>query len=125
VQADFIWNNLNYHVTQKIYLTKFNGCAIVLFVKPNTFMITKNLNLRLSIDEQAQAAAGALSSLADCIRNLGSIPSGHLYARLEDYMSLETYQKLIGLLVEAGMVRQHSSHLLEWIGPRGSAVTLA
>jgi hypothetical protein len=72
--------------------------------------------------KQAQAAAGALLALAECIRNLGSVPSGHLYARLMDYMSLETYQKLIEILVQAGMVRQHPSHLLEWIGPRGSDV---
>lgn len=70
--------------------------------------------------DQAQAAAGALLALAECIRNLGSVPSGDLYARVMGYMSLETYEALIGILVDAGKVRRHPSHLLEWTGPGGS-----
>jgi hypothetical protein len=38
------------------------------------------------------------------------------------HMSLETYEAVIGLLVEAGKVRRRSNHLLEWIGPGGSAI---
>jgi hypothetical protein len=74
------------------------------------------------LGDQAQAAAGALLALAECIRDLGSVPSGHLCARLKGHMSLETYQKLIGILVQAGMVCQHPNHLLEWTGPGGSVV---
>lgn len=72
--------------------------------------------------DQAQAAAGALLALAECIRDLGSVPSGHLYARVMGYMSLETYEALIGILVDAGKVRRHPSYLLEWIGPGGSVL---
>lgn len=56
-------------------------------------------------------------AIADCIRRLGSVPSGHLYARLMGHMSLETYEALIGILIEAGKVKRHPSHLLVWIGP--------
>jgi len=73
-------------------------------------------------DFHAQAAVGAVLAIADCIRALGSVPSGHLYARLMGHMSLETYEAVIGLLVEAGKVRRRSNHLLEWIGPGGSAI---
>lgn len=69
--------------------------------------------------DQAQAAAGALLALAECIRDLGSVPSGNLYARVMGYMSLETYEALIGILVDAGKVRRHPSHLLEWTGLSG------
>ena len=66
--------------------------------------------------EQKRALVLAVQALADAIRELGSIPSGHLYARLMDKLSLETYQMLIGVLKEAGKVKEHDSHLLVWIG---------
>lgn len=66
--------------------------------------------------DAAQAAAGALLALAECIRSIGSVPSGRLYARVMGYMSLETYEALIGILVDAGKIRRHPTHLLEWTG---------
>jgi len=71
---------------------------------------------------RAQAAAGAMLAIAECIRELGSVPSGHLYARLMEYMSIETYEKLIGILVEAGKIKRHPSHLLEWVGHKTTEV---
>lgn len=70
------------------------------------------------LESQAQAVAGAVLAIAECIRSLGSVPSGHLYARLMGHMSLETYEGVIGLLIEAGKVKRHSNHLLEWVGPQ-------
>lgn len=71
------------------------------------------------MNAQAQAATGAVLAVAECIRDLGSVPSGHLYARLTGHMSAESYQSIIAALVRAGLVRQHPNHLLEWIGPSG------
>ncbi len=71
-----------------------------------------------AINNRAQAAVGAALAIAECIRTLGPIPSGHLYARLMGYMSLETYEALIGILIEAGKIRRHRNHLLEWVGPK-------
>jgi len=68
-------------------------------------------NQRNAVREVAIAIAGA-------IKELGSVPSGHLYARLMDQMSLATYEKIVGALIGAGLVRKEPSHLLVWIGPR-------
>ena len=64
-----------------------------------------------------EAAANVVLAVADCIRELGTVPSGHLYARLMGQLDIESYQSVIGTLVRAGVVREHPSHLLEWIGP--------
>lgn len=79
------------------------------------------MSLSPNLHGAAQAAAGAALALAECIRDLGSVPSGHLYACVMGYMSLETYEALIGILVDAGKVRRHPSHLLEWVGPQRTA----
>ncbi len=73
----------------------------------------------MNASTQAQAATGAVLAVAECIRELGTVPSGHLYARLMGHMSADAYQGVIAALVRAGLVRQHPSHLLEWIGPSG------
>jgi hypothetical protein len=69
--------------------------------------------------EQVRAAVEVARAVGDCIRELRTVPSGHLYARLMGNLSLEDYQSVIATLVRAGLVREHASHLLEWIGPSG------
>jgi hypothetical protein len=54
--------------------------------------------------------------IADCIKELGSVPSGHLYARLMHNFTLEEYETIINLIINTGFVRKESSHLLVWIG---------
>lgn len=70
----------------------------------------------MSHAEQVTAAIRAAAAVGDAIRELGSVPSGHLYARLMGHMSLDTYNKLIGLLKQADLVKEEN-HLLTWIGP--------
>ena len=48
-------------------------------------------------------------AVADAIKALGSIPSGHLYARLMPHMSLEAYQAIIGVLKQAKTRRGDAS----------------
>ena len=67
--------------------------------------------------KQATAAIQITLAVGDAIKALGSIPSGHLYARLMDRMSLETYEKIIGVLKNTGLVKE-SGNLLTWIGPK-------
>jgi len=70
-----------------------------------------------STDQKRIAAtANIVAAVAETIRDLGSVPSGHLYARLMGHMNLETYEGIIGVLVRKGMVRQEPSHLLVWKG---------
>jgi hypothetical protein len=40
------------------------------------------------------------------------VPSGHLYAVLMDRMNLATYEALLSLLIEGGLISQ-SNHLLK------------
>jgi hypothetical protein len=68
---------------------------------------------------QSQQVTDALkiaAAIADTIKELGSIPSGHLYAQLMGRMSLETYDRIIAVLTNAKLVRLESSHMLVWIG---------
>jgi hypothetical protein len=54
-----------------------------------------------------------IETLREAIEACGSrgIPAGHLYAMVMDKVSLQVFEKCIGLLVEAGRVKR-SSHLL-------------
>lgn len=53
-------------------------------------------------------------ALIETIRDVKEVPSGHLYAGVMEYMSLETYEGLIAMLKRNGMVTESSSHLLTW-----------
>jgi len=64
------------------------------------------------MEKELQIAA----AMAEAIRSLGSVPSGHLYARLMGHVNLETYELIISVLVKANLVKQEN-FLLTWIGP--------
>lgn len=64
---------------------------------------------------QEKAALQVVLAVGEAIKDLGSVPSGHLYARLMGHMSLETYNKVIALLVKTGAVKEEN-HLLTWVG---------
>ncbi len=63
-----------------------------------------------------QAVKAQALVIAEAIRALGSVPSGHLYARLMSHFSFEEYEQLIGILKSAKLVKEEESHLLVWIG---------
>lgn len=64
---------------------------------------------------QAQKAAIAIvMAMAEAIEQLGEVPSGHLYARLMDKMSIGEYNRIIDILKELGWVSE-SNHLLKWV----------
>lgn len=63
------------------------------------------------------AAFQILAAVAEAIRELRSVPSGHLYAQLMGRMDFETYTKIIDRLKGAGLVAENKSNLLTWIGP--------
>ena len=62
---------------------------------------------------QIQGAIKVVAAIAETIRELGSIPSGHLYAQLMGRMTIEQYNGVIDTLKNAGLVREES-HLLIW-----------
>ena len=67
--------------------------------------------------EQIKAAFEMTAAVAEAIRELGSVPSGELYARLMPHLDFPTYEKLIATLKGAGLVAEDKSHLLRWVGP--------
>jgi hypothetical protein len=64
---------------------------------------------------QEKAAMQAVLAVGEAIKDLGSVPSGHLYAQLMGHMSLDNYNSIIGLLKRVGAVKEEG-HLLTYIG---------
>ncbi len=71
----------------------------------------------MSDTEKTKAVIHVTVAVADAIRSLGEVPSGLLYARLMDRMSLDVYTKVIGILKRSKFVRE-SNNVLYWEGPR-------
>ncbi len=67
-------------------------------------------------NSQMVDAIQATAAIAEAIREVGSIPSGHLYAHVVGRMTYETYTAVIALLKRAGLVAE-SSNVLRWVGP--------
>jgi hypothetical protein len=68
--------------------------------------------------EQIRAYIQTVKAIADTIKELGQVPAGTLYAQLMSLMSLDAFERTIGQLTGAGLVRREPSHLLVWIGPK-------
>jgi hypothetical protein len=69
-------------------------------------------------DERRRAAAAALTIckiIADAIKELGSIPSGHLYARIQTHLTLEQYRQAVETLKGSGLVEEKNDVLI-WKG---------
>jgi hypothetical protein len=66
--------------------------------------------------DQIKAAIQITLAIADAIRELGEVPSGHLYARI-GHLSIEDYNSIIDILKRGGLVKEQH-HLLTWIGPK-------
>ena len=71
----------------------------------------------MSRTSEALAAVRVAHAIAETIRELGEVPSGHLYARVMGVMDLRQYEQVISLLIDARLVERAPSHLLRWIGP--------
>ena len=65
-------------------------------------------------EQQTEAVVEIIKAVADAIRELKRVPSGHLYARLMGHMDLDQYNLIIGLLINAGLIEKTNSHELIW-----------
>ncbi|UOF83050.1 transcription factor E2F-4 dP-2/DNA ternarY [Caudoviricetes sp.] len=65
----------------------------------------------------ASAAIQVIKAIADSIKELGEVPSGHLYAMVAGHMDLTTYDKIINILIASNLIKREDSHLLVWVGP--------
>jgi hypothetical protein len=54
--------------------------------------------------------------IGQCIKELGTVPAGQLYANLGSTISLPTFNGAVDVLVKSGLVRRDANHLLTWIG---------
>jgi hypothetical protein len=63
---------------------------------------------------QVKALLTAIQALGEAIKELHSVPSGHLYAHVMNNMSLENYQYCIDILKKAGKVKEEN-YLLSWV----------
>jgi hypothetical protein len=63
--------------------------------------------------EQLKAIQGVLDAVCDTIRAAKTIPSGHLYAMLMGFMSLDQYNEIIQALTAVGKIRTEND-LLIW-----------
>ncbi len=51
-------------------------------------------------------------ALAEAVEELGEVPSGHLYTRVMNHLSIEQYNRAIELAIRAGRITKDSSNLL-------------
>lgn len=72
---------------------------------------------RAVTERQVQAAILVAKAVAEAIQGLGQVPTGHLYAHLMGHMSLDSFEGVIGSLVQSGLVKRDGSHMLTWTGP--------
>jgi hypothetical protein len=65
--------------------------------------------------EQLTAGLEIVAAVAEAIKGLGSVPSGHLYAHLMHVLTLDEYTSVISLLKRQNLVRE-SGFVLTWVG---------
>ena len=58
------------------------------------------------------------ATVAEAIRDAGTVPIGKLYAVVMGHLTLGQYQSIIDQLKNAGLVVESENHLLAWVGPR-------
>ncbi len=73
--------------------------------------------VRAAHDQVGVPYKETVMAVAMAIRELGEIPSGHLYARLMGQMDLECYNNIISILKHGKLVEE-KHHLLTWVGPK-------
>jgi hypothetical protein len=68
--------------------------------------------------QEVASTVAIVKAIAETIKELGSVPSGHLYAQLMGRMSLDQYNQIIAMLVRADLVHLGGDHLITWTGPK-------
>lgn len=67
--------------------------------------------------EQIGAYLSLVRAVADSIKEAGSIPAGTVYAAcMTTGMSLEHFEKILGMLTDGGLVKRDQSGMLHWVG---------
>lgn len=70
------------------------------------------------VTQDVQQAFGMVVAVSEAIREMGEVPSGHLFAILNARgVGIENYNRIINILITTGLVKRLPSHLLMWVGP--------
>lgn len=69
----------------------------------------------MSNNEKTVACLMALKALADAIKELGQVPSGHLYAQVMGQVDLTTFNGAIEVLCNSTLVKKQGDMLI-WNG---------
>lgn len=69
----------------------------------------------MATQAEVSAAVQVVVAVGEAIKAFGKVPNGELYAHLMGRMSLETYNKIIALLVKTGAIKVEN-HEIIWIG---------
>jgi hypothetical protein len=72
------------------------------------------MSARAVTKEQVKVALDVLFAVAVAIKQVGSVPSGELYARLMTHLDLMTFNRVIDTLKDAGLVIE-DNHRLTWV----------
>ncbi len=67
--------------------------------------------------EQVMAGMQLVLVVADSVRELGNAPTGAIYAALSDRIDYAGFERIIGILVNTGVIRKNGN-LLVWIEPQ-------
>ena len=77
--------------------------------------MTKNTPSPEDVKRAIRARIEVCLALRDAIKELGSIPSGHLYANVCGSIDLQTYTWAIEQIKAAGLIEERT-HLLVFVG---------
>jgi hypothetical protein len=66
---------------------------------------------------EIRATLAVVCTIAEAIRELGSVPNGHLYANACSHLTIGEYTSVIDLLKRTGLVTEQA-HVLTWTGER-------
>lgn len=67
--------------------------------------------------EQLKSGLNVIVAVTETIRECGEAPEGTLYAALMGRMDLQTFEKIVAVIVNTGLVEKRGN-LLRWIGPQ-------
>lgn len=73
-----------------------------------------NIEKKVTLERQFEAIREACELFLEAIKQLSPVPSGHLYALLAGGINLDTYQRIIAILLESGRITM-SNHLITFV----------
>lgn len=67
--------------------------------------------------KEVTSAIMVVAAVVETVKEIGSIPSGHLYAQLMGRMNLETYEGIINTAKRCNLLKEENN-VLTYCGPK-------